>query len=82
MSSIGLPATESTCPPSSAVSASPPLLKRTRLNFVPVACSSSATAMSSAVPAEPTEIVRGLDFAAATMSAADVYADPAFTASR
>ena len=55
MNSSGLPAAMLTWPPSSAVSASPPELKRTTLSLMPAADSKTAIAMSSAVPAEPME---------------------------
>ena len=50
MNSSGLPSEAWTWPPSSAVSASPPLLKLIMLSSVPVALASTVTAITSVVP--------------------------------
>ena len=69
MNSSGLPSEACTWPPSSAVSASPPLLKLTVLSCMPVDFDSTVTAITSVVPpVEKSYVFAGLDFASLTNS--------------
>ncbi len=78
--SSGLLTTACTWPPRSAVKASPPLLKLTVFNSVPVALESTVTAITSVVPpVAKAKVLGGFALASLTKSAAVFHGASPFT---